>query len=442
MTKPALQFAIVDIETNGGAPNGANITEIAAILHDGVREIDRWVQLVNPEAPIPTGITRLTGIDDSMVADAPPFSELAEDLLAFLGDAVFVAHNVGFDLRYLQAAFKACGHAYNPRRLCTVRMSRKWLEGPKRFSLGALCAYFDIENEAHHRAWGDAAATAILFGRLWAGHQEEIQEEIGRGEGKSWWPPHLPPDALADAPSTPGVYRFHDEQGRLAYVGMSRNIASRIRQHFNDASKPARAQMLRRAVHKVTWEQTGSELMALILEDVLIRRHHPPLNSAQKTVGKGWSVERFACRQGIERVQVVKGAKPTAMRKFRSRSEAEDWLRDAARSFGLNPAWAGLPGMAWEEGWVDNPASRQLHNGRMVEWLDSVRKARSQQAQDQLLSLPVTPDGSTPEIMLQDGRFRAYRFQMPGASEAEWQYDAGSGRIDSALERHFLEGLS
>ena len=159
-------------------------------------------------------------------------------------------------------------------------------------------------------------------------------------------------------------------------------------------------------------------------------------------MGKGWSIERFTCRQGIERVQVVKGAKPTAMRKFRSRSEAEDWLRDAARTFGLNPAWSGLPGMAWKEGWVDNPASRQLHNGRMVEWLDSVRKVRSQQAQDQLLSLPVTPDGSTPEIMLQDGRFRAYRFQMPGASEAEWQYDAGSGRIDAALERHFLEGLS
>ena len=160
MPPTPLQFVIVDIETNGGPPDGENITEIAAILHDGRKELDRWVHLIRPDAPIPAGITRLTGIDDAMVADAPPCGSLAEDLLAFLGDAVFVAHNVAFDLRHIQSAFKRCGMHYNPRRLCTVRMSRKWLEGPQRFSLGALCAYFDIENEAHHRAWGDAAATA------------------------------------------------------------------------------------------------------------------------------------------------------------------------------------------------------------------------------------------------------------------------------------------
>lgn len=72
MSQSTLQFVIVDIETTGGPPNGANITEVAAILHDGTREIDRWVQLIYPEASIPMGITRLTGIDDQMVAEAPP----------------------------------------------------------------------------------------------------------------------------------------------------------------------------------------------------------------------------------------------------------------------------------------------------------------------------------------------------------------------------------
>lgn len=438
MKSMPLPFAIVDIETNGGSPNGQNITEVAAILHDGNKEIDRWVHLVHPGSSIPSGITRLTGIDDTMVADAPPFAELADDLMAFLGDAVFVAHNVGFDLRYLQAAFKAAGHHYNPRRLCTVRMSRKWIKGPQRYSLGALCAYFDIENEAHHRAWGDAAATAILFSKLWSQHAEEIREEIGRGDGRSWWPPHLPPDALADAPASPGVYRFLDENGRIAYIGMSRNLAARIRQHFNNSSQPARAQLLRRTVHKVSWEETGSELMALILEDVLIRRHHPPLNSAQKSVGKGWSIQRFTCRRGIDKVQVVKGGSATALRKFRSRLDAEQWLREAVKQHGLNPTWAGLPGTAWADGWVDNGASRKLHNHRMAEWGQSLQRVREAQMSQEVLALPKTPEGLIPEVLMTLGRFQGYRFRS-AESETEWEYDTGSGRIDAALERYFLE---
>ena len=436
MPPTPLQFVIVDIETNGGPPDGENITEIAAILHDGRKELDRWVHLIRPDAPIPAGITRLTGIDDAMVADAPPFGSLAEDLLAFLGDAVFVAHNVGFDLRHIQAAFKRCGMHYNPRRLCTVRMSRKWLEGPQRFSLGALCAYFGIENEAHHRAWGDAAATAILFSKLWSAHAAAINEEIGRGEGTSWWPPHLPPDALADLPSTPGVYRFLDEGGRIAYIGMSRNLSSRIRQHFNNTSDPARSQELRRTVHKVTWEETGSELMALVLEDVLIRRHHPPLNAAQKVVGKGWSLELFTCRSGIRRLTLVKGGKPTAIQRFRSRNEGESFLREMAEAWGLNPAWTGLPGTAWTEAWIDNAASRALHNDRLEQWRGAMQEAKQRQSDLDTLSLPATPEGAEPQLLLESGRFRAYRFVI--SEDDDWVYDTGSGRIDAALERYFM----
>ena len=436
MPPTPLQFVIVDIETNGGPPDGENITEIAAILHDGRKELDRWVHLIRPVAPIPSGITRLTGIDDAMVADAPPFGSLDEDLLAFLGDAVFVAHNVAFDLRHIQSAFKRCDMHYNPRRLCTVRMSRKWLEGPQRFSLGALCAYFDIENEAHHRAWGDAAATAVLFSKLWSAHSIAIEEEIGRGEGRSWWPPHLPPDALANLPSTPGVYRFLDEAGRIAYIGMSRNLSSRIRQHFNNASDPARSQELRRTVHKVTWEETGSELMALVLEDVLIRRHHPPLNAAQKVVGNGWSLELFTCRSGIRRLTMVKGGKPTAIQRFRSRNEGESFLREMAEAWGLNPAWSGLPGTAWSEAWVDNAASRALHNDRIEQWSSAMQEAKQRQNDQETVSLPTTPGGGEPQLLLESGRFRAYRFVTSG--DEEWVYDTGSGRIDAALERYFI----
>ena len=429
-------FAIVDIETNGGSPTGDNITEVAAIQHDGRRELDRWVHLIHPARPIPMGITRLTGIDDDMVADAPTFDAIAEDLHTFLGDAVFVAHNVSFDLRHLQAGFKTAGLHYNPRRLCTVRMSRKWLKGPHRYSLGALCEYFDIENEAHHRAWGDATATAELFAKLWRDHAEEMAAEFGRGGGTSWWPPHLPPDALADIPSTPGVYRFLDGEGKLAYVGMSKNLASRVRQHFNGSGSEARSQKLRRLVHNITWEETGSETMAAVLEDVLIRRHHPPLNRAQKVVGKGWAVDTFTCRQDTVRFSLTKGGRATSLKRFRSKNEGESWLRHEVEARGLNPAWSGLHGTAWQEGWVDNAASRALHNARAAQWINDIRAAKAAQSKRDVIGLPAAPDGTLPELQLEEGRFKAYRFRVPSEDTA-WIPDAGSSRIDAVLERHF-----
>jgi predicted GIY-YIG superfamily endonuclease len=234
------------------------------------------------------------------------------------------------------------------------------------------------------------------------------------------------------------VYRFLDETGRIAYIGMSKNLSSRVRQHFNNASNPTRAQELRRKVHKITWEETGSELMALILEDVLIRRHHPPLNAAQKVVGKGWSVEHFTCRAGTARLSLVKGRKPTAVRHFRSKSEGEAWLREVVESFGLNPGWSGLPGMAWSGSWVDNAASRALHNARYATWRAALSDARAKQAESTSVHFPATPTGQMPEILMELGRFRAFRFTTKGGSD-EWQYDAGSGRIDAALERYFLE---
>lgn len=436
-------FAIVDIETNGGSPTGDNITEVAAILHDGRHELDRWVRLIRPARPIPSGIVRLTGIDDSMVSDAPEFGQIAEDLHVFLGDAVFVAHNVSFDLKHLQAGFKTAGLHYNPRRLCTVRMSRKWLEGPKRYSLGALCDFLGIDNEAHHRAWGDAAATAQLFAMLWRDHAAAIEIEFGRGGGTSWWPPHLPPDALADIPTAPGVYRFLDSGGKLVYIGMSRNLASRVRQHFNGSGSEARSQKLRRMVHKITWEQTGSEFMAAILEDVLIRRHHPPLNRAQKVVGRGWSVDTFRCRLDIVRLTLNKGGSATSLMRFRSRSEGESWLRRETEAAGMNSAWAGLPGTAWSEGWVDNVASRALHNARAEAWLKGLKAAKQAQKAQDLIDLTPTPDGRRPQIKLEDGRFCAYRFNEQ-QKETDWISDAGSSRIDSILDRHFSarSGLS
>ena len=159
-------FAIIDIETNGKPATGANITEIAVILHNGHREVGRWERLIKPEAPIPEYIATKTGITNEMVSTAPSFREVAKELKTFLGDAIFVAHNAQFDLRHIKANFKNVGIEYLPRTMCTMILARKHITDIKRFNLGALCEYFGFTNTTAHRAMSDAFVTAKIFFQL------------------------------------------------------------------------------------------------------------------------------------------------------------------------------------------------------------------------------------------------------------------------------------
>src|SRR5690606_11165157 len=159
-------FAIIDIKTTGGGIAGNRITEICiALLKEGVI-IDKYTTLVNPEKSIPSHITALTGIDDTMVADAPRFFEIAEKIEDFTKDAIFVAHNVSFDYNVVRREFRLLGQPYNRKKLCTVRLSRKLIPGLPSYSLGRLCATMNIPHHNRHRAEGDVDATVILFQKL------------------------------------------------------------------------------------------------------------------------------------------------------------------------------------------------------------------------------------------------------------------------------------
>lgn len=165
----SLDYVVVDVETTGGAcERGHRITEVCAVRvrGDGTM-LGEYTSLVNPERPIPPAISALTRITAEMVDAAPRFAEIAEPLRAFLEGAVFVAHNAAFDWRFVGHELMRAGlPAPTARVLCTVRLARKVVPEVTRRSLDALTWYFGIENEARHRAWGDARATAIVFRRL------------------------------------------------------------------------------------------------------------------------------------------------------------------------------------------------------------------------------------------------------------------------------------
>lgn len=276
------RYAIVDIETTGGRASRDKITEIAVVIHDGQQIIDSFETLINPECRIPYGITQLTGITQEMVADAPKFYEIARQFVEITEGAVFVAHNVRFDYGFIREEFSRLGYTYSRKQLCTVRLSRKAFPGLSSYSLGHLIHHFDIQVNDRHRAMADVMATVDVFSRILDQDksEQEIKQMVNLGIRESRLPKNFSIEKIHALPETCGVYYLHDEQGRVVYVGKSINIRKRIAEHFADQT--AKAGKLQEMVHDISYELTGSELLALLLESYEIKRLSPPVNRAQR----------------------------------------------------------------------------------------------------------------------------------------------------------------
>lgn len=161
----AVDFAVVDVETTGGGyARGHRVTDIAVVPVTGGRIGEAYRTLVHPGRAIPPRIQALTGITNEMVAGAPPFDVIADDLRSVLAGRVFVAHNVSFDWGFVREEFLAArGDAPDPVRLCTVHMGRRLVPGLRSYALDAVTRHFEIPVHARHRAYGDALATARLL---------------------------------------------------------------------------------------------------------------------------------------------------------------------------------------------------------------------------------------------------------------------------------------
>ena len=282
LSLPLTQFAIVDIETTGTIHDG-KITEIAIIIHDGNKEIDRFTTLLNPQRKIDRYVVKLTGITDQMVADAPLFEEYADKIFEMTKDRVFVAHNVSFDYGFLKKEFAAIGKEFKREMLDTIDICRRIIPGLPSYSLGKLCATLGIEMDSHHRALDDTAATAILFERLFKKDPTTVFSRIKPDMPDVRIPPNLPASELEGLPTTPGVYYFYDGDDQILYVGKSISIKKRVLSHFHPKEKKKWAELWKN-VHSISYEETGSELVALLLESQEIKELQPPINYAQKKV--------------------------------------------------------------------------------------------------------------------------------------------------------------
>src|SRR5271156_6554804 len=199
-------YAIVDIETTGSYAAGNGITEIGIVIHDGSKVLNFYESLVNPHVPIPYFIQRLTGIDNNMVANAPAFEEIAAQVYELLQDKIFVAHNVNFDYSFVKHHLQNSGFTLDTKKLCTVRLSRKVMPGLNGYSLGKLTQRLGITHGEHHRAGGDALATADLLAMIIEKDTQGIIASMLKGKNSEQnLPPPLPVEQLEELPATPGV---------------------------------------------------------------------------------------------------------------------------------------------------------------------------------------------------------------------------------------------
>jgi DNA polymerase III subunit epsilon len=303
-------YAIVDIETTGSYAAANGITEISIHLHDGNRVTEKFETLVNPGQPIPFYIQSMTGITDKMVARAPRFEEVAEKIYTLLLDRIFIAHNVNFDYSFVKAHLKEAGLDLNVKKLCTVRLSRKIIPGLPSYSLGKLCDSLGITINDRHRAGGDTEATVKVFELLLEKDKEQhIQKSLQRNSKESILPPNVPKAHFEQLPYTPGVYFFHNEKGKVVYVGKANNIRYRVNSHFSNNSESRQKQNFMQHVHAISFQSCGTELMACILESTEIKKRWPIFNSSQKRWEDVYGIFLFEDQNGYHRLAIDKNRK-------------------------------------------------------------------------------------------------------------------------------------
>lgn len=331
-----MNYAIVDIETTGGSPKNSKITEIAIYKHDGTDIVDEYVSLINPEMPIPPFITQLTGISDEMVRSAPRFFEIAKDIVEFTSDCVFVAHNVGFDYGVLRTEFRTLGYDYRRPHLCTVRASRYVLPGHKSYSLGKLTKSLGIKITARHRAGGDAFATAQLFTMLIQEDKNKLSTFIQEEVNPKVLHPNLDLNVLDDIPNKIGIYRFYNEENQLIYIGKSIHIKKRIEQHLRN-SKTKKGLQMQQEIARIEFELTGSELIALLTESMLIKKYKPIYNRQLRRSNFPYGLYHYTDDKGYIQLYIdrVEKKTETPLMSFNSKREANGYVERMVEEFQL-----------------------------------------------------------------------------------------------------------
>ncbi|KAB2319833.1 ethanolamine utilization protein [Betaproteobacteria bacterium SCN1] len=339
------RLAFVDLETTGANPVHDRITEIGIVrVENG--EVSRWSTLIDPGCRIPPFIQTLTGITTEMVADAPRFEALADEIQSRLAGCLFVAHNARFDYGFLKNEFKRMGRRFQADVVCTVKLSRRLFPQFHKHSLDSLIERHGLAADDRHRALADAELIWQFWQKLQA--QPELDEAVRQQFVRPSLPPHLDAGVLDDLPDQPGVYLFYGEDDVLLYVGKSVNLRQRVLSHFNADTRAFRALRINREIRRIEWRETVGELGALLLESWLIKARQPVHNRALRRNDElcTWQLVEHAAGDFRPRLACGEDLDPTLPRDcfglFAGKREATQALKKIAEANQLCLATLGL----------------------------------------------------------------------------------------------------
>lgn len=406
-------YTIIDVETTG---KSNRMTEISVFKYDGTRVIDEFTSLINPNSYIPEHITALTGIDNDLVADAPSFEEVAQDILGITEDAIFVAHNVNFDYNVISGEFKRIGLDFTRKKLCTVRLSRRLLPGHRSYSLGKLCKGLDIKLVDRHRARGDAEATVILFELLLqqSNASNVFNEFLNKNSRESTLPPNLPKATFEALPNSAGIYYFKDKKGKVIYVGKAKDIKKRVLSHFY--SKTKKSLNMVRETRDIDFESSGSELVALLMEDAAIKHHFPLYNKVAKRTIQSFSIFSYEDRKGILHLASNKGRLvPNPIITFYNVRDVRTFLEKLCAKYNLCPKYCHLQEAVSEcshynikncKGICKDAESVEDYNNRVLEAIYDI----SDNKDDIILKEKGRHTNEDAFVMIKGGEYAGYGF--------------------------------
>ncbi|MBK9330266.1 MAG: hypothetical protein IPM95_13405 [Sphingobacteriales bacterium] len=196
-----------------------------------------------------------------MVKNAPKFVEVADTILELLEGKVVVAHNARFDYNFIKSEFRRLNISFTKKNICTVQLSRKIFPEYKSHSLGNICRDLGIAVDNRHRAFGDAAATALLLEKLIENDTRQlIQEYLADDIHKIHLPKNLHPRVIESLPEEVGLFYLHDEHGNVLYLDKTKNIREHIFTFFSKKPTEKYKQQLHQEAHDISFELTATKI--------------------------------------------------------------------------------------------------------------------------------------------------------------------------------------
>lgn len=357
-------YAVIDVETTGGSPANDRIAEIAVIIFDGNKVTDSYSTLVNPKKSIDPYVTKLTGITDEMVANAPTFEDIHQKILELTHEAIFVAHNVKFDFGMIRQEYKRIGIDFNRRQLDTVNLARKVLPGFDSYSLGNICESLGIEITDRHRALGDTEATVKLLEVILtkSNAAKYIEIELNHGIDLDLLPPYLSKAEIEKLPEDPGVFYYRDEVGKVLYLDGVKNIRKKVISHISSLPDSPERQRMFELMRGVDYELSGTELIAKLMAHRECKKHQPEFNKKIKPQAFTHAVFLNTDEQGFLQLKIhpIDFAQGEAVIRFASKASANKVLSKMIRDNNLY-SWFAVRSKMKEKGVID-PKSQKSHN--------------------------------------------------------------------------------